>query len=94
MAWLFYRGGFIKRNNSDMATYTGTVTLAAGANTAKTTTITQSKTIYSVEYIDASGNVITGELGTPVISVSGNYYVITVYSTNLYTNANLRIMFI
>ena len=85
---------FIYRNSSgDMRVYTGTVDLSAGAVTDKTTDIVSTKTIYSVEYIDSSGIVITTGLGEPAITTSGGYYVISVYSTSAQSSVNLRVIY-
>jgi hypothetical protein len=93
MSWQIF-GNFIYRNSSgDMKAYTSTQNLTAGADTTITTTIASTKKIYSVEFIDSSGNVITIGLGQPAISTSGGYFTITVYSTDALTGVILRVIF-
>lgn len=76
-----------------MKAYTATIDLTGGADTPQTTTILSTKSIYSIEYIDSTGIVITIGLGQPVISTSGGFYVITVYSTDTLTDVVLRVIY-
>lgn len=87
---------YFKANENvlDMRPYTITVNLSAGANTTITTTISSTKrNIYSVEFIDSSGNLITTGLGQPIISSSGGVWIITVYSVDALTGVIVRVIY-
>ncbi len=77
----------------DMKAFTSTQNLTADADTTITTTILSTKAIYSVEFIDSDGNVITMGLGEPAIGTSGGYYTITVWSSDALTNVVLRVIY-
>ena len=77
----------------EMKAYTDTVDLDVGETTL-TTTIPSGKSIYSVELISSTGQVITGELmGQPVIGTSGGYYTFTYQSVDAVTDALLRVIY-
>lgn len=48
---------------------------------------------YSVTFLDSTGKFITNDLGDPVISTSGGYYHVTVYSYSPLTNVKLKILY-
>ena len=76
-----------------MKAYTATIDLGEGVETTTTTTIPSTRAIYSVEYIDSDGNVITTGLGEPLIATSGGVYTIAVYSTDALTDTVLRVIY-
>ena len=90
-------GGILGASNSniydEMKAYTKTLDLGAGVETTDTTTIASTRAIYSIEYIDSGGVVITTGLGTPTIATAGGFYTITVYSTDALTDTVLRVIY-
>lgn len=93
MGWQIFNNFLYRNSAGDMKSYTATINLTADADTTTTTTIASTKSIYSVEFIDSSGNVITTGLGQPAISTSGGYFTISVYSSDALTGVILRVIY-
>ena len=89
-------GGILGASNNiydEMKAYTATIDLGAGVETPQTTTIVSTRSIYSIEYIDSEGNVITTGLGMPIITTAGGFFIISVYSTDALFNVVLRVIY-
>ena len=88
-------GGMLGTSNliDDMKAYTATINLGAGVVTTDTTTISSVRAIYSVEYIDSDGNVITTGLGEPLTAIVAGVWTIAVFSTDALTDVLLRVIY-
>lgn len=85
---------FSNINYREEMKYLQTFNLASGVETTVVTTVPTEP--YSIEFIDPNSNtsgVITTGLGEPVLSASGSYYAVTVYSAVQVDNCKLKILY-
>lgn len=75
----------------DMAKYSATTSLTAGAVTRVVTTITQEP--YSIMITDSTGNIMNPPIVTAQIVFSGGVYNLDIYSTDALTNVNVKILY-
>jgi hypothetical protein len=77
----------------DAMKYTQTVNLTGGISNDITTLIPSSAVIYNVELIDSTGNIITTGMGQPLLTLSGGFYHVNIYSTDDLVGVRLRILY-
>jgi len=77
----------------DAMKYTQTVNLTGGIRNDVTTLIPSSATIYNIEIIDSSGNIITTGMGQPLLTLVGGFYHVNIDSSDDLIGVRLRILY-